>query len=990
LTQGNYRQYTEPTSGVLRSGFLYNNNNFHNNNKESLIKIFREILGYFVVVVVLTMVSMWQASATTRHDPEIDWKTIHSDNFIIHFPSPLAQRANQVAVIAEKIHDQLALFFDWTPAQKTEIVLTENALSPSGFASERPRNRIMLHLKAEYAGRQGYGDFARLLAHEYTHILHLDKVAGVPGAMRSVLGRNRFLFPNSMQPLWGIEGLASYTTDYVVQPIAAGESEYFEALMRIEVANGIKSLAQINIPVDEWPFVSTPYLYGEEWLRYLVETYGKDSLRNLVENYSNNFLPYFINSNSRSVYEKDLNALYDEFKRHVDSKYAKQLAAIKANAFPQDQLVAGQLSNCGGLVEINKVQYFTCHDWLSSATLISRDVDSGQVRTLDALPDSVLVDGHDDKLLVLRQDWKRNTINTIDVYKYEIQSGQLTPITSDGYYLFAKWIADSRQIVTLRYIHDKYRLDLLNENGQLIKNLWTSSADEKVSVYDVSADEKRILASVWRDRQYWQLEEFSLDSLRWRRLYTSSVTISAARYSNKPDDILVTALFNKVPNIYRLNLTDRSVHQLTNVIGMTGGAKQVESGIYYTQFQHDGFKIFQLSDRKGKKIDTSETIESLPSIASNEFVHTPVDDKSYDIRDYSPLPGLTPNVIVPRINTSNKLKTLGVKTFANDALFWHRYQFQVDHISTVAQNAVQLDYRYDRLYPTVDYHFVSDVSLFYDASDRLQSIERSNRHHLDLVFPVLKSEARWAFYGGVKKEDFHWYAEDNEVNLSNPASENIYGIAVLFDSSKSFARSIGLSEGRSMRFVAEKSLPDSDFIGSRYQFEWREYFNLGRAHILSTKLLGGKTYDRLRNYYLGGEYDSADMSFAPSSMLDVLPASPFSRRGFPFRGFASGIAPLTGNSMALLSLDWTFPLLRINKSMMSPPIGVRHIAGRVFIDRGDAWNEHANWLTGYGMELRFAMQLFYRQPATWRFGAAKGTADFSETRFYHFIQIEFL
>jgi len=899
----------------------------------------------------------------------------------------LEQRAQQVSVLAEAIHDRLRLYFDWTPQEKTEITLTENELSPAAFATERPRSRIQLHLNAEYAATQGYGNFARLLAHEYAHVLHLDKVAGAPAGLRKVFGRLNLLFPNTMQPTWSIEGLASYAADYLVDPIAIGESEAFQALMRVEVDHGIKPLALINIPVDQWPFVTTPYLYGEEWLHYLTANYGEDSLRNLIENYSDNLLPFLVNSNSRSVYEKDLTTLYQEFENYTRQKYGQQIATIKADSFAQDSLIDGQSGNCGGLIEINKQQYFICNDWLSSPHLYQRNIDSGSVSPVAELPDAGLLDGLDGKLLVLRADWERNTVNSTDLYLYDLNTHELNRLTQDGFYLFGKWISQGTQLIALRYHHDRYFLDLLDANGNLINHLWQSSGDEKIAVYDVSADGKNVLASVWRRHQYWQLEEFSLQTAQWRRLYSSPVAIYAAKYQDAGANLLVTANFNNVPNIYRLDLSNKRLYQLTNVIGMAGSARRFESGVYYSQIGSDGYKIYKLNDVNGRKIQATE---SLPAIVNNEFVAPPINDKTFDTREYTPFPGLVPMVIVPRINSSNNLKTLGFKTYANDALKFHRYQYRLDHISTIAKNEYQIDYRYDRLFPTFDYHFLSELSLFHDASGSLTSVERANRHNLDVVFPYLKSNASWALFAGLKKEDFHLYAENRNVNLANPPSENTFGIALLFDSSKSFARSISLSEGRSMRFVAEKSLADSDYQGTRLQYEWREYFNLGHAHVVSTKLLAGRVYDRLHRYYLGGEGEVASMSFAPSAASDVLPPSPFGKRGFPFRGYASGIPALTGDSMALISVDWTFPLARINRSLMSPPIGVRHVAGRVFVERGDAWNDQPYWLSGYGMELRFAMQLFYRQSASWRLGISRGNADFSETRLYHYININFL
>lgn len=926
------------------------------------------------------------AMSALLHDPNIHWKSIHSDNFIVHYPDSLEKKAQQTDLIAEAVHRRLRRYFDWTPQHKTEIVITENALSPSGYAQEIPLNRITLHVKPSYPDEYGYAQYALLIAHEYTHILHLDKVKGAPAALRNAFGRFNLLFPNTKQPTWGIEGLASYAADYWVASMSRGEGVGYQALMRMEVENGIKPLSQINIPVDEWPFTATPYLYGEEWFRYLAMRYGEDSVRNLVENYSNNLLPFFINSNSRSVYEKDLTTLYREFSDYVNNKYGAQIEAIKAEAFPVDEPVSGQVGNCGSLVELKQKQYFLCNDWLSATKLMQRDIVDGSVEIIDELPDAGLLDGRDNSLLVIREDWERNTINTYDLYIYDIVGRRLNRLSHDGYYVSAKWMAGREEIIALRYYRDQYRLDLLGANGELIKSLWQSAQEEKLALHDISRDGKRLLLSVLRHGQLWQLEEFTISSGSWRHIYGGKDVIRDARYDNVENRFLLVADFNQVPNLYRLDSEAKTLTQLSNVVSMVGSVRQFASGVYYAQSQIDGVKFYKLKDVSGKPFDYAE---SAATSEENEFSFPNVDQASFESEDYNPLPGLKPTQLIPQLNISNKLKMFGFKTMGTDALHRHRYSLLVDHVSTVSQNEYQFNYRYDRYYPRIDYQVQSQLSLFHDNKDVLTSIERSNRHDISLVFPYLKSRSRWMLYTGIKKEDFHWYAKDSNVDLQNPPSENVMGIALMHDSSQSYARSITISDGRSLRLVLEKSLSNSDYQGKRWQGEWREYFNLGRAQVLSASFLAGRAYDSLRAYSLGGEAELRNMTFHPSSFETTLPASPFSRRGFPFRGYASGIPALTGKSMALMRLDWTLPLARVNRSFMAPPIGIRHIDGRVFVDRGDAWSGHAEWKTGYGMELRLAMQLFYRQSATWRFGVSRGNQPFSETRWYHYINIQF-
>ena len=67
--------------------------------------------------------------------------------------------------------------------------------------------------------------------------------------------------------------------------------------------------------------------------------------------------------------------------------------------------------------------------------------------------------------------------------------------------------------------------------------------------------------------------------------------------------------------------------------------------------------------------------------------------------------------------------------------------------------------------------------------------------------------------------------------------------------------------------------------------------------------------------------------------------------------------------MLLTSLEWRFPIARIERGFMAVPIGINYIAGKLFVDAGDAWNgDDDDIVTSVGGEIEFATQIFYRLP----------------------------
>ena len=159
-----------------------------------------------------------------------------------------------------------------------------------------PFNRSVLFM-APPSGPGGLEDFddwmTLLITHEYTHILHLDKANQSPAALRKVFGRFLFLFPNLFEPLWMIEGLATYKETDNSRGIGRGQSSLFNMMMRAEVQNGIKPVSQVNLPITSWPGGATRYLYGVYFMVFLSEQYGDDKIQRFVESYSTNLLPFF-------------------------------------------------------------------------------------------------------------------------------------------------------------------------------------------------------------------------------------------------------------------------------------------------------------------------------------------------------------------------------------------------------------------------------------------------------------------------------------------------------------------------------------------------------------------------------------------------------------------------------------------------------------------------------------------------------------------------
>jgi hypothetical protein len=89
--------------------------------------------------------------------------------------------------------------------------------------------------------------------------------------------------------------------------------------------------------------------------------------------------------------------------------------------------------------------------------------------------------------------------------------------------------------------------------------------------------------------------------------------------------------------------------------------------------------------------------------------------------------------------------------------------------------------------------------------------------------------------------------------------------------------------------------------------------------------------------------------------------------------------------MALGSLEYRFPLRRLERGLWGSPIGVHQLHGSVFLDAGDAWysGSSEDLLVGAGLEFHTEFVLGYNMWLPVTLGFAHGfDGTFGDDRLY--------
>ena len=86
-------------------------------------------------IIVLTVCLLLISKNAFAIDPGLDWKTIENDHLYVHYADGNKEIAEIVLAITEAAHQRLTKELNWTPREKTHVVLSDETDQPNGFAT---------------------------------------------------------------------------------------------------------------------------------------------------------------------------------------------------------------------------------------------------------------------------------------------------------------------------------------------------------------------------------------------------------------------------------------------------------------------------------------------------------------------------------------------------------------------------------------------------------------------------------------------------------------------------------------------------------------------------------------------------------------------------------------------------------------------------------------------------------------------------------------
>ncbi|MCW8955400.1 MAG: hypothetical protein OQL09_00830, partial [Gammaproteobacteria bacterium] len=925
----------------------------------------------------LPLILVFISFNTHAINPRLDWKTIESDHFYVHFAQGYLSQARQVASIAEAVHEKLVPLIHWQPQQKTHLAISDETDQPNGYAISFPFNRSVLFLSPpdEANSLEDVENWLEtLIEHEYTHILHIDKASGGPNNLRSIFGRNIFLFPNQFQPAWLIEGLATYIETHHDTGIGRGQSSLFRMMMREEVRHGIKPVDQVNLPMRRWPMGSSAYLYGVYFFQFLQQQYGQQYIDRLIENYSNNLLPFFINSNADSVFGKDLKQLWQEFDDWLKQEFAAELV--------QTSGTDKQLSQHGYFTRELEISddgrlYYVRGGGEDHPALMMID-EAGVQQHLININYGARINLHPDqnRLLVTQPEFCNEYEVYFDIYEYNIKKNELKRLTECGRYRSAAWLDGGESMLAIKTVKGRSEIHRLDRQGKYLETLYASDAGVILSQPAWSEQIKYMVMSVFRPGKGWNIELFNPENKKWMQLTDDQYVDMYPVFIHQGQQILFSSDVNGQYNIHQINVNGTNRQQLTEVpAGAFYSAYNEQTRqLYYQGYHGNGYDVF----KSGQLELTKVTIKSRNSIKQSNQDQS--DSVSYTVTDYSPWSSLVPKWWLPVFSVTEQETILGATGSGNDALGIHNYSYLAAY-----------DTLNDYVQGEFIYVFSSNLAFgvrregvkLLDSNDELGIIRNDDDIYLlgQLNFPSMNSI--WNIQvGAISSEQSDYYVASGILPLAD-RRDRILGASVYFSNVENYILSVSESDGIRARLTAESSdVWDSDYTGEVYSLNLSGYIDFTSEHVLALQYVHAVSNEQPEPFRLGGE----DSDFNFLDVLTPITTAVFGRREYSLRGYAEGHAELQGNNMQLASMEWRFPINRVERGFMAPPIGLMQLSGSVFAESGGVWddgNQPETFYNSIGAELHADVNLFYGLTTKLRMGYAKGLDKLiGDDRFY--------
>lgn len=886
-------------------------------------------------------------------DPRLNWRTLQSEHFDIHFAEQYRPHAQIIAGIAERVYVRTTALLDWRPRRRTQLVLLDSADFANGFATPVPFNLSGIFLSPPDSGEllQNRDWIELVLSHEFFHIVHLDKASGSPLGARDVLGRLLPFFPNSLGPTWTIEGLAVYHESDSTHRYGRLGQSYFEGMMGAEVDRGLRSLREVNAEGRAFP-LNRDYLYGSYFFLFLAERYGARAVRAYIDSYSNNLVPFKVQSNAIATTGKGMDVLWVEY-----HDWLRQRIGAQAGSFASGDVLLRAWSISSPVLTAAGTRWYVEGNGYTRPRIM-RQARGEPARPIRETEDGTrLTADMDEGVLASEQEICSNYNLLYDLHRIDA-SGRRRPVTRCERDRFAAALGNGG-VATVRVEGGAARVVVLEGGAERV--LYRARPGESLSGVASSGD-RVVVTSLWQDT--WALLDVSDGTPAV--LVADAAVKHSPRFGISADEIFFVADYGNRYDVWSWRRGNTALARWTrSAFGVREISAPVAGEMLLTTIEADGGALRSYRLPPTPLEERAPATGTPPLASSSEPLALPD-------RPYSAWQTLRPTAWVPLIQIGDGAIALGAAIYGTDALEVHQYFLAPLVEVTQGELLGQAQYLYDGRHGLLANRTLTVRATEPDGSrPKITAYSTKEDAQWTSLWRSLRLNQRWYWGLGaaIAEERFH-NVGDGTALVQN---ERVVGLLAGVDSRRSQWLSEGPSQGQELRLFLETSRNlGAAFTGNVYRADWRGHLPLGRT-VLALRWNEAYGQTGAEPFELGG---------SKSDEVILLPV--LNERDFALRGYSTGTPSLMGHRARVTTVEWRTPLRDIDRHVMVPPVGINRLALNVFMDVGAAW-EHGqtpDYHRGIGLEIMNEPRFGYLFGFELRAGFAKGLDETGSTKIY--------
>jgi hypothetical protein len=937
-------------------------------------------------------------------DPRLQWYTLETPHFRVSFHGGLEPLARRAAAMAERAYTVLGKNLDQVPSELVEVLLTDDSDFANGSAGAVPYNTIRLYATApdDMSALGDYDDWLNeLLTHEYTHILHVDNVSGLPALLNKVIGKTAI--PNQWQPRWILEGLA-VAMETAHTSGGRLRSSQFDMYLRADVLeHRFAGLDKMSGSPRRFPGGNVWYLYGSAFVAFINDTYGPNTFAAVADDYGAQVAPWGINRSIRRVTGRTYEELYEGWRETLEKRYAAQAAAIRARGLREGRRLTARgesasgarlTEGCSTLGKPSLLYERNDGNTIGGVYEVALDGShpEGKLRArasgaqVSLAPDCSIV--FDSGAVSQRRYYFQDLFRQLPGTSSREEGDTRTRITQGLRARHADVSPDGRRVVfvtndrstsTLRIADLSPSFELTN-----VRALVPSARFEQAYTPRFSPDGRSVAYSAWTTGGYRDVRVVDAATGRFRELFHDRAIDQQPTFSRDGRYLYFTSDRSGVANVYAYELGTGALSQVTNVINGAYFPEVSADGrtLVYTGYTSRGWDLFVMDN------EPARWLPAVPYVGGRGQGPDSVLYR-YPIRPYDPLQTLRPRQYYVEYGPGAFGQQLTVTTSGYDIAGLHGVAGAISVPVTRQQErtepAVSLDYAYSRR------PYYLRLSGFRNSRPRhpddyiVNETPLATVEHLTGVSTGVsatlpgdnESQSASLSYSVVQVyQQLRVPSPDPYSALGREPYRGLLGLLHLgygYSNVESSSYAISKERGFELAFGfdyadrilgSDRSLASFTATATGYVLmPWLHH------HVLAAALSGGTasgTYPG-RGFSIGGY---ADMPLL-DSFRNNLRQSAFRLRGYEPQQFY-------GTDFNLLNVEYRAPIWYADRGVSTLPVFLRSVAGAVFFDYGAAYNRLdlrdplKPFHGAVGAELWLDLYVGYYTYGNLRLGAARG------------------